>query len=196
MPRLGKLKLMFPSIEVWVMSEKEVRQIDRIDVDLIISRRPIHTADVECVPLLEDASVAICGVQTAHRIANLPYPKLLAHAPILFLESEPAWGGCLSGDAFKHIQMTRGATIDDSRILLEAVIHELGIGFVSNALAQQAIKDGKVRVLKQVPSKSLARIWLMRSQLAPRTPVANEVFNWLLNIGVSNGVLKVNSSIY
>jgi LysR family transcriptional regulator, glycine cleavage system transcriptional activator len=186
MPRLGKLKLMYPNIEVWVMTEKEVREIDRIDVDLIISRRPIHTADVECVPLLEDASIAICGVQTAHRIANLPYPKLLEHAPVLLLESEPAWDGRLSGDAFKEIKLTRGATIEDSRILLDAVIHELGIGFVSNALAQQAIKEGKVRVLTQIPSKSLARLWLMRSRLAPRTPVANEVFNWLLDKAITS----------
>jgi hypothetical protein len=27
----------------------------------------------------------------------------------------------------------------------------------------------------------LPRLWLMRSKLAPRTPVANEVFKWLLN---------------
>lgn len=180
-PRLGKLKLMYPAIEVWIMTEKEVREIDRIDVDLIISRRPIHTADVECVALLEDTSIAVCGVETARRIANLPYPKLLEHAPILLLENEPAWRGTLSGDVFKDIQLKRGATIEDSRILLDAVIHELGVAFLSNALAQFAIKDGRVHVLSQIPTKALDRLWLMRSRLAPRTPVANDVFNWLLS---------------
>ena len=87
----------------------------------------------------------------------------------------------MSSDELKSLQLTRGATLEDSRILLEAVIHELGIGFVSSALANQAVKDGKVKVLTQVPKKSLPRLWLMRSRLAPRTPVANEVFNWLLN---------------
>jgi LysR family glycine cleavage system transcriptional activator len=163
------------------MTEKEVREIDRIDVDLIISRRPIHTADVECSVLLEDSSIAICGMQTAQRIGRLPYPKILEKAPILLLESEPAWGGRLSGQEFENLQLTRGATIEDSRILLEAVIYELGIGFVSSALAHQAVKDGKVKVLTQIPIKSLPRLWIMRSRLAPRTPVANEVFNWLLN---------------
>jgi LysR family glycine cleavage system transcriptional activator len=181
MPRLGKLKLIYPAIEIWIMTEKEVREIDRIDVDLVISRRPIHTADVECTALLEDHSIAICGVQTAQRIGRLPYPKLLEKAPLLLLESEPNWSGRLSVDEFKSFQLTRGATIEDSRILLEAVIHELGIGFVSNALAHQAVKEGKVKVLAQIPTKSLPRLWIMRSRLAPRTPVANEVFNWLLN---------------
>jgi LysR family glycine cleavage system transcriptional activator len=75
----------------------------------------------------------------------------------------------------------RGATIEDKRILLDAVIHELGIGFVSSILSNQAIKEGKVKVLTQIPTKSLPRLWLMRSRLAPRTPVVNEVFNWLLH---------------
>lgn len=178
--RLGKLKLQYPAIEIWIMTEKEVREIDRIDVDLIISRRPIHTADVECVALLEDSSIAICGVQIAQRISRLPYPQVLEKAPILFLESEPTWGGRLSRDELKNLQLTRGATIEDSRILLEAVIHELGIGFVSSILASQAVKEGKVKVLTQVPTRSLPRLWLVRSRLAPRTPVANDVFNWLL----------------
>ena len=181
MPRLGKLKLIYPAIEVWILTEKDVREIDRIDVDLVISRRPIHTDDVECVALLEDSSIAICGVQTAQRISRLPYPKLLEKAPLLLLEGEPTWGGRLSSDELKSLQLTRGATIEDSRILLEAVIHELGIGFVSSALANQAVKEGKVKVLTQIPTKSLPRLWIMRSCLAPRTPVANEVFNWLLN---------------
>jgi LysR family glycine cleavage system transcriptional activator len=178
--RLGKLKLQYPAIEIWIMTEKEVREIDRVDVDLIISRRPIHTADVECVTLLEDASVAICGVQIAQRISRLPYPQVLEKAPILFLESEPTWGGRLSSDELKNLQLTRGATIEDSRILLDAVIHELGIGFVSSILASQAVKEGKVKVLTQIPTRSLPRLWLVRSRLAPRTPVANDVFNWLL----------------
>lgn len=181
MPRLGKLKQLFPAIEVWVMTEKEMREIDRVDVDLIISRRPIHTEDVECVALLEDTLIGICGLQISQRISNLPYPKLLEKAPILFLENEPTWGGRLSSEDLATLQLTRGATIEDSRILLEAVIYDLGIGYVSSALANQAIIDGKVKVLTQIPTKSLPRLWLMRSKLAPRTPVANEVFKWLLN---------------
>lgn len=180
MPRLAQLRSIYPAIEVWIMTEKEVREIDRIDVDLVISRRPIHTADVECKALLEDRSVAICGVQIAQRISHMPYPKLLEKAPVLLLEGEPAWGGKLSSGELKDLQLVRGATIDDSRILLEAVIQGLGIGFVSDVLASQAIKDGKVKVLTQVPAKSLPRLWMMRSRLAPRTPMANLVFNWML----------------
>jgi LysR family glycine cleavage system transcriptional activator len=179
-PRLAQLKTIYPAIEVWVMADKDIREIDRIDVDLIISRRPIHTADVECIGLLEDSAIAVCAMQIAQRIGHMPYPKLLEKAPILLLENEPAWGGKLSGDEIKELQLVRGATFEDSRILLEAVIQGLGVGYLSNILASQAIKDGKVKVLTQVPMKSLPRLWMMRSRLLARTPMANQVFNWLL----------------
>lgn len=183
-PRLGKLKSTlkdrYPDVEVWLMTEKELREIDRIDVDLIISRRPIHTADVECVALLEDMAIGICGVQTAARIRHMAYPKLLEKAPLLFLESEPAWDGRLSSETIAGLNLTRGATIEDSRLLLESIIHELGIGFVSSVLAHQALKEGRVEMLKQIPTKPLPRLWLMRSRLNPRTPLANEVFSCLL----------------
>ncbi len=180
MARLGQLKIIYPAIEIWIMTEKEVREIDRIDVDLIISRRPIHTADVECEILLEDYLLAVCGVTTALHLSHFTYPKLLEKAPLLFLESEPDWSGRLSTEEVKGLQLMRGATIEDSRILLEAAIQELGVAYVSHMLANQALKAGMVKALHQVPTKSLARVWIMRSRLTPRTQIANEVFNWLL----------------
>ncbi|NOT14245.1 MAG: LysR family transcriptional regulator [Methylotenera sp.] len=178
-PQLGLLKLTYPNIEVWLMTEKEVREIDRIDVDLIISRRPIYNANIECVALFEDYTIAICGSQIAQRIQHHSYPKILESAPILLLESEPVWYSKSLGDDIKNLRITRGATIDDSRLLLEAVIRELGIGFVSHALAFQALKDGQVKRLSQIPEEPRSRLWLMRSNLEPRTPFSNIVFNWM-----------------
>lgn len=185
MPRISHLKAVCPAIEVWIMTEREVREIDRIDVDLVISRKPIHTADVECAPLMEDHSVAICGMQNAQQLNLLPYPKVLEKAPLLLLESEPAWSGRLSGEEFRDLQLTRGATIDDARLLLEAVTRGLGIGFVSNALACQALKEGQVKRLIHVPPLSLPRLWLMRTRLTPRTPHANQVFNWMREAAIA-----------
>lgn len=179
LPNLRLLKATYPTIEVWIVTEKEVREIDRIDVDLVISKRPIYHADVECVALFEDATIAICGTQTAQLIQHLSYPEVLENTPILLLENAPAWHNKLSGNEFKALQIIRGATVDDSRLLLEAVIRGLGIGFVSRALAFQALKDGQVRQLTQVPIQTDARLWLMQSKLEPRTPFSNIAFDWM-----------------
>jgi DNA-binding transcriptional LysR family regulator len=97
------------------------------------------------------------------------------------LESEPLWGDRLSATALKKVRITRGATLDDSRLLLEATIREQGISFMSHAAAAQAIQEKRVRMLPQIPTVSRQRFWLMRTRLTPRTPFANLAFQWLLN---------------
>lgn len=181
-PRLPEIRSKRPSVEVWVITRREVREIDRIDVDLIVSRRPIHTADVECVPLLEDTSVGICGRSLAARLGRLSYPAVVERAPLLLLETEPEWGGLLREVRLKGRKLTRAATIDDSGALLEAVEHDLGIGYVSRVLADSALREARVVALPAIPAASRPRLWLMRSRLKPRTPVADAAFNWIREI--------------
>jgi LysR family transcriptional regulator, glycine cleavage system transcriptional activator len=179
MPRLLGLKALSPALEVWLMPERDVTSIDRIDVDLIVSRRPLHTADVDCVALLEDRSIAVCGPQTALRIGAAAWPKLLERAPLLLLEGEPEWGGVLSTPALKGLRLRRAATIQDERLLLDAVEHDIGVAYLPRVLVAQSVQAGRCVVLDMVPPTARARLWLMRSRLTPRTPLANRAFDWL-----------------
>lgn len=94
MPRLGRLRAVHDGLEVWLMPEREITAIDRIDVDLVISRRPL------------------------------------------------AW--------------------------------------LPRVLAADAITRRTAIALLQVPPAPRERLWLMRSRLTPRTPLANNAFEWLL----------------
>lgn len=181
-PRLSDMRKHRPSVEVWVITRREVREIDRIDVDLIVSRRPIHTADVECVPLLEDASVAICGRGIASRLSRASFPAVVERAPLLLMETEPEWGGLLRESRLRGRKLVRAATIDESSVLLDAVERDLGIGYVSRVLADSALRSGRVVPLPAVPSTSRPRLWLMRTRLKPRTPIADFAFNWLREV--------------
>jgi LysR family glycine cleavage system transcriptional activator len=182
-PRLEKLRAALPKTEVWIITQREVREIDRIDVDLVVSRRPIHTDDVECAPLVEDYSVAVCGPRVYTTIEKLPYPKVLAASPLLLLESEPEWGGRLSDPVLKKLTLRRAATMDDSRLLLDACAREQGIAYVSHVLASQYVLEKKLVQLTQVPRTSRPRLWLMRTRLTPRSMHANDAFHWLLDEG-------------
>jgi LysR family glycine cleavage system transcriptional activator len=178
-PKLPILKGIYPSSEIWIVTKHDAREIDRVDVDLIISNRPIHNDDIEIVPLTEDNFVAICGLQTHAKIGRIEYPAILSKAPILCLENEHDWGGKLLSTHLKKVQITRGATVDDVRVLIDAVENDLGIAYVSSVVANDAIEKQRVKVLKQIPSQSRNRLWLMRSKLEPRTPLVNNVFEWL-----------------
>lgn len=179
LPRLPALRRLHPALEVWMMSDAEVAAIDRVDVDLMISRRHLGGPDVECVPLLEDRNVAVCGPQWALKIGKAAWPRLLEKVPLLLLEREPEWGGLLSGLS-SSLRLRRAATIQDDRLVLGAAEHELGLAYLSHWLVDSALAAGRLAVVPQVPVTARARIWLARSRLTPRTPLANQAFDWLL----------------
>jgi LysR family glycine cleavage system transcriptional activator len=178
-PRLAALQGMSPGFEVWLVVTKEVREIDQVDMDLVVSRRPIHTADVECVPLLEDEAVAVCSPRLAKRYGRLSLPRLMERAPLLFLEDQPNWAGLMTPGPDGPVQVIRGATVDDPRVLLDAVELDCGLGYLPRVLCAGALEAGRVVHLPQVPAKSLPQLWLMRSRLPPRTPFVRGVFSWL-----------------
>jgi len=179
MPRLQALRTLHGGLEVWLMADAEMSAIDRIDVDLIVGRRPLQGADVECVPLLDDRAVGVCGPQTALALAGVGFPRLLEKAPLLFHEAAPEWGGVLPAAGAKS-RRRRAATIQDERLLLEAVEHELGVGYLSEVLAAGALAAGRCLRLDAIPATPRPPLWLMRSRLAPRTPMADRVFAWLV----------------
>jgi LysR family glycine cleavage system transcriptional activator len=160
------------------MSERDITAIDRIDVDLVVSRRPLRGADIDCVPLLQDRAVAVCAAALADRLRGVAFPKVLDKAPLLFLESAPEWGGVVPPAAARAARR-RAATIQDERLLLAAAERGAGIAYVSEVLAADALASGRCVQLAQVPASARPPLWAMRSRLTPRTPMADRVFEWL-----------------
>jgi len=178
LPRLEALRAAHGGLEVWLMSEHDITAIDRIDVDLVVSRRPLQGADIDCVPLLQDRAVAVCAAVLAERLRGVAFPKVLDKAPLLFLESAPEWGGVVP-PAAARASRRRAATIQDERLLLEAAERGAGIAYVSGVLAADALASGRCVQLAQVPASPRPPLWVMRSRLTPRTPMADRVFEWL-----------------
>src|SRR6516225_7911929 len=178
MPRLEALRAAHGGLEVWLMSEHDITAIDRIDVDLVVSRRPLQGPDIECVPLLQDRAVAVCSPALAERLRGVAFPRLLDKVPLLFHESAPEWGGVIPSATTRSARR-RAATIQDERLLLEAAERGAGVAVVSQVLAADALASGRCVQLAQVPAGARPPLWAMRSRLTPRTPMADRVFDWL-----------------
>lgn len=180
MPRLRGLRAAVAGpLEVWLMDDQGIERVDRVDVDLIVSRQPRHADDLDCRPLMEDAAIAVCAPDLAAALQPLPWPRVLDRVPLLQLESRPAWDGLLDDPALRRLRLQRGATIEDERLLLAAAEQGLGIAQVGARLAGEAIAAGRLVALRQVPVRPRARLWITRTRLAPRTPHADTAFEWL-----------------
>ena len=179
MPRLPAFRGKYPTMEIWLITQEELEEIDRIDVDLIVSSKALESAELESIPLLGDRAIAVCGPRLAVRLQALPFPEVLTAAPLIIDEKRPEWAPWLPELRDKGVAPQRCITVDDPRLRLNAAEQELGIAMVSQLLADAALTQGRVVPLAQIPAFSLPGLWLTKSCLAPRTPAVEIVFDWL-----------------
>lgn len=180
MPRLPALKALYPALEIWLLSEQEVREIDRIDVDLIISTHPSASPNIVSTPLMDDEALAVCGPRTAQHLLPLAFPEVMTQAPLLVQEGRPEWAPWLPERRREGLKTSRTLTVEDPHLLLMAAEQEMGIAMVSRLLADHALQQGRLVALPQIPGFSLPRLWLLKSSLPPRTQAVEITFDWLL----------------
>lgn len=176
MSRLRLLRARHPAMELWLITQDELREIDRIDVDLIISTQELKSPDMDSMPWMEDEAVAVCGPVTARQLLDLPFPDVLLSAPLIIDEHYSEWAPWLDTH---HLMTRRGITLEDSRLRLQAAEDELGIAMSSRHVVDSAVRCGRVVVVPQIPTFPLPCKWLSKSILKPRTPSVEIVFEWL-----------------
>ncbi|MGV2292478.1 LysR substrate-binding domain-containing protein [Trinickia sp. YCB016] len=182
MPRMGAFSAALPNIEVWLVTGEQVNEIDRVDVDLVVSTQEIRTSEVICEPLLAEEAVAICGPVTARRLRSVPFPEVLTQAPLLVHEARPDWAPWLPELRRAGLRTRRAMTVNDPRFLVAAAEQEVGIAMVSRLTAGEALTSGRVEVLPQVPSFALAPLWLMRSAQPARSAAVDAVYAWMMGL--------------
>lgn len=187
MPRMRAFAKALPNIEVWLVTGEKVNEIDRVDVDLVVSPREIRTPEVVCEPLLEEDAVAICGPATARRLRSAPFPEVLTQAPLLIDEARPDWAPWLPELRRGGLRIRRAMTASDPGFLVAAAGQEVGIAMVSRLTAGDALTSGRVKVLPQVPGFALAPLWLMRSAQPARSAAVDAVYEWMIKLCRSGG---------
>ncbi len=176
MSRLRLLRAQYPTLEVWLLTQDELREIDRIDVDLILSTQELKGPETHSQEWRADHAVAVCGPETAAQLLPLPFAQAMVAAPLITDEHFPEWAPWLEAHA---LPTQRGITLEDTRLRLQAAEDELGIAMVSQLVADAALRGGRVVALPQIPTFALPSRWLSKSRLAPRTPAVEIVFDWL-----------------
>ena len=176
LPRLPALRAMHPTLDVWLITRDELRDIDRIDVDLIISTQDLSNDTMVSVEWLADEAVAVCSPTIAQQLQELPLKQALAVQPLIIDEYAAHWAPWIDD---LELQVLRSVTLEDTALRVQAAEHGLGIAMVPRSVADHSLTEGRVRVLPQFSAVELPSRWLSKSRLAPRTPAADVVFDWL-----------------
>ena len=180
LPRLPKLKEAYPKLELWLITHDELKDIDGIDVDLIITNTSLESAKLSATKIAEDHAIAICGMNLAKELAHIPFPEVITAAPLIMDEHRLEWAPWLLEYPLVSNEIKRAITIDDARLQLVAAEQELGIAMVSRLTAHSKLINASVKHLSQIPSFDLPSWWLMKSKSGVRTPVVEVVFDWLI----------------
>lgn len=178
-PRLPQLREKFPKLEVWLSAQDNLRDIDRLDVDLIISSERLMKPDLICTPFLDDHVVAMCEPGMAKSLATLTFPEVLGAAPLLIDSTNPSWEPWLISCKTKGIKTRRAATTEDRRMLKKLAEEGMGIAMLSRLHADHALKAGRLATLSQIPSCQIKGMWLIKSNLPQRTYAVNAAYDWL-----------------
>jgi len=179
-PRLPDLRKTLPSIEVWLTVGWEPKEIDRLDVDLVISENPIFGEDVIRTQLPGDTAIAICGRETACKLAGATFPDVLERAPLLISELRPDWAPWLPELRRSGLNTTRAMTIDDDRLVVAAAEQEAGIALVPRFFAEVALSQGRIECLTQVPGFAMPHLWLMKSAKRARNHSVEIIHDWII----------------
>lgn len=182
-PRLSALLAAVPGLCPVLSTDETARYVDEIDVDIVISDRPVQQANLAQLPLLKDEWVMVARSELAQRLDALPLAEHALHIELLCLEedltSEPTaaiFREQLSG-------LRKRAIYDDRRLLLDGVLLGQGIACMSRLLADGGLRTGSLQVLAAYPRLPGNTWWLARVAGEARSPFVEQMFDWLVAQG-------------
>lgn len=178
-PRLDQLIEEHPGLCPIVSIDETARYVDEMDVDIAISRQPLHQAGVFEEPLLEDEWIATASRDLAARLAPSSRDAHPGMAGIVCLESDltsERVGPFLREhyEAFRKV-----ALYDDPRLLLDAALRGRGIALLSRLLASDALATGGLVELPGYPRLATDTIWISGAAGEARSPLVKGVFDSL-----------------
>lgn len=180
-PRLDKLAKDHPGLCPVISIDETARYIDEMDVDIAITRQPLHQQGVHEEVFLKDELVVVCSPELAKRAANEALLNHHQHFGLLVLESDLT--SETTGNVIRKIfsEFRKHALYDDPRLLLDASARGRGFALVSSLMANELLESGKLVKIPNYPLTENGQVWISRIAGSPRSHLVSEVYSSLLS---------------
>ena len=185
MPRIGALREAVPGLCPLLSCDESARFVDEIDVDIVISDRPLPQTDLQQQPLLTDTWVTVASRNVAARLLEVPFERHPEHVGLVCSEQDMT--GEQTAAVFRGplADFARRAIFDDTRLVLDAVERGVGIACLSQTLADGGLRAGTLVELPGYERSQGMTWWISRVAGEPRSPYVAQFFDWLAEQGAA-----------
>lgn len=179
MPRLRSFSMVFPDVDLQVITTAELVDFAREDVDIAIRFGGGHYPGLHVVPLFKPREIVVCSPALLKNEPSLKTIADLRNFTLLHDDSHRTWTRWLDAVGAKGVNPRRGIICGDRNSMLQAALDGQGVAIASAVFAANELLAGR---LVQVFEHEVASEFAIYAVCLPRRlndPMLTGVLQWL-----------------
>ncbi len=178
-PRLHRFQQRHPDIEIRVSTTSTLVNFEREGVDLGVRYGSGHWPGVNIQRLFCPNEFPVCAPQLLER-SDLTCPRELAQFTLLHDTTYRHWGEWLKLAGATDVDYRRGLVIEDSNVMLQAVIEGEGVALAYLPLVHADLKAGRLVKPFDVELPTDLAIYAVCPEHFRKRPEVRAVIDWLV----------------
>jgi LysR family glycine cleavage system transcriptional activator len=179
MPRVRSFSMLFPEVDLQVITTAQLVDFAREDVDIGIRFGSGHYPGLHVVPLFRPREIVVCAPTLLKGGPPLKTISDLRHFTLLHDDSHRSWTRWLDAVGAKGIDARRGIVCGDRNSMLQAALAGQGVAIASEVFAATDLAAG--RLVKVFENEVTAEFSIYAVCLPRRLndPMVSGVVQWL-----------------
>ncbi|HEY0940582.1 MAG TPA: transcriptional regulator GcvA [Steroidobacter sp.] len=179
MPRVQAFSMLFPDVDLQVITTSQLADFAREDVDIAIRFGGGNYPGLHTVPLFRPREIVVCAPSLLKGGAPLKNLSELRNFTLLHDDSYRSWARWLDAVGVKGINPRRGIVCGDRNSMLQAALAGQGMAIASEVFAASELAAGRlVKVFEQEVSSEYA-IYAVCLPRRLNDPMVAGVMEWL-----------------
>ncbi|WP_129776363.1 transcriptional regulator GcvA [Peristeroidobacter soli] len=181
MPRVRSFSMLFPGVDLQVITTAQLVDFAREDVDIGIRFGGGNYPGLHVMSLFRPREIVVCAPALLKGGPPLKTINDLRHFTLLHDDSHHSWSRWLNAVGAKGIDARRGIVCGDRNSMLQAALTAQGVAIASEVFASAELAAGR---LVKVFENEVASEYAIYAVCLPRRlndPMVSGVMEWLAN---------------
>lgn len=179
MPRVRSFSMLFPEVDLQVMTSAQLVDFARDDVDIGIRFGRGHYPGLHVVPLFQPREIVVCAPSLLKGGPSLKTISDLRYFTLLHDDSHRSWTRWLEAVGAKGIDPRRGIVCGDRNSMLQAALAGQGVAIASEVFAAADLVTGRLVKVFENEVTSEYSIYAVCLPRRLNDPMVAGVMQWL-----------------